>query len=321
MVRFMRAHPKLKDVPLIVLSTREEAITKAEAFALGANDYLVKLPDRIELVARIRYHSKGYINLLERNDAYAALLKKQQELASELARAAEYVVSLLPQEISQTPIRTQWRFFPSAQLGGDCFGYHWIDNDHFAMYLLDVCGHGVGSALLSVSALNALKSQTLPNTDFRSPSRVLAALNSAFQMQDHNNLFFTVWYGVFNRVTRELSYASGGHPPATLVNGLGAVTRLATQNFIIGGFSGASYSGGAVKVELPSRLYLFSDGVYEVERRDGSMWSLDELNEYLASPEVEIGREIDHLYGFLQEMRGAEILDDDFSMLRLEFTE
>jgi sigma-B regulation protein RsbU (phosphoserine phosphatase) len=106
-----------------------------------------------------------------------------------------------------------------------------------------------------------------------------------------------------------------------LVSGLGAVTRLATQNFIIGGFSGASYSGGAVKVELPSRLYLFSDGVYEVERRDGSMWSLDELNEYLASPEVEIGREIDHLYGFLQEMRGAEILDDDFSMLRLEFTE
>ncbi len=86
LVRFYRRHPQLKDVPLIVLSSKEEAITKAEAFALGANDYLVKLPDRIELVARIRYHSRGYINLLERNEAYEKLLKSQQELASELAR-------------------------------------------------------------------------------------------------------------------------------------------------------------------------------------------------------------------------------------------
>ncbi len=77
MVKFMRVNSKLKDIPLIVLSTKEEATTKAEAFALGANDYLVKLPDRIELLARIRYHSKGYINLLQRNEAYEQLRKKQ----------------------------------------------------------------------------------------------------------------------------------------------------------------------------------------------------------------------------------------------------
>jgi PleD family two-component response regulator len=87
LVRFFRGHPRLKNIPLIVLSTREEAATKAEAFALGANDYLVKLPDRIELIARIRYHSAGYINLLQRNEAYEALLESQQALASELALA------------------------------------------------------------------------------------------------------------------------------------------------------------------------------------------------------------------------------------------
>ena len=53
-----------------MLSTKEEPTVKAEAFALGANDYIVKLPDRLELLARIRYHSKGYINLLQRNEAY-----------------------------------------------------------------------------------------------------------------------------------------------------------------------------------------------------------------------------------------------------------
>jgi sigma-B regulation protein RsbU (phosphoserine phosphatase) len=82
LVKFFRVHPRLKDVPLIVLSTKEEATTKAEAFARGANDYLVKLPDRIELMARIRYHSTGYINLLQRNEAYAALLASRQALAA-----------------------------------------------------------------------------------------------------------------------------------------------------------------------------------------------------------------------------------------------
>jgi len=88
LVKFYRAEPALRDTPLIVLSTKEEPATKAEAFALGANDYLVKLPDRIELVARIRYHSQGYINLLERNEAYQALLASQKALAAELAEAA-----------------------------------------------------------------------------------------------------------------------------------------------------------------------------------------------------------------------------------------
>ncbi len=73
LVKFFRANPATKLIPMIVLSSKEEATTKAEAFALGANDYIVKLPDKIELIARIRYHSQGYINLLQRNEAYEAL--------------------------------------------------------------------------------------------------------------------------------------------------------------------------------------------------------------------------------------------------------
>ena len=65
LVKFFRANPKTREVPLIVLSTKEEPIIKAQAFATGANDYLVKLPDKLELIARIRYHSKGYVAQLE----------------------------------------------------------------------------------------------------------------------------------------------------------------------------------------------------------------------------------------------------------------
>ncbi len=79
LVKMFRANEPTRETPMIVLSTKEEPTVKAEAFALGANDYIVKLPDRLELLARIRYHSKGYINLLQRNEAYDALLESQRQ--------------------------------------------------------------------------------------------------------------------------------------------------------------------------------------------------------------------------------------------------
>ena len=80
LVRYFRANPNTSDVPIIVLSTREEPAMKAEAFQLGANDYVIKLPDRLELVARIRYLSKGYLNLQDSQEAWAAVLASQEQL-------------------------------------------------------------------------------------------------------------------------------------------------------------------------------------------------------------------------------------------------
>ncbi|MNO49496.1 Phytochrome-like protein cph2 [compost metagenome] len=80
LVREYRNHPATRDIPIIVLSTKEDPLVKRAAFAAGANDYLVKLPDNIELVARIRYHSRSYMTLLQRDEAYRALRVSQQQL-------------------------------------------------------------------------------------------------------------------------------------------------------------------------------------------------------------------------------------------------
>jgi len=80
LVREYRNNPLTKDIPIIVLSTKEDALIKSAAFSAGANDYLVKLPDTIELVARIRYHSRSYMTLLQRDEAYRALRVSQQQL-------------------------------------------------------------------------------------------------------------------------------------------------------------------------------------------------------------------------------------------------
>lgn len=76
----LRANPQTKETPIIVLSTREDAETKSLAFSLGANDYLVKLPEKLEMIARVRYHSGACINRLERDEAFNALRESQRQL-------------------------------------------------------------------------------------------------------------------------------------------------------------------------------------------------------------------------------------------------
>lgn len=80
LVREYRSNPATRAIPVIVLSTKEGATMKSEAFAAGANDYLVKLPDKIELIARLQYHSRAYLNQVQRDDAYRALRESQQHL-------------------------------------------------------------------------------------------------------------------------------------------------------------------------------------------------------------------------------------------------
>jgi signal transduction histidine kinase/HPt (histidine-containing phosphotransfer) domain-containing protein len=80
LVSQFRANPATRDIPIIVLSTNENPQVKGQAFAMGANDYLVKLPDKIELIARIRYHSRAFLNLVQRDAAYRALRESQQQL-------------------------------------------------------------------------------------------------------------------------------------------------------------------------------------------------------------------------------------------------
>jgi sigma-B regulation protein RsbU (phosphoserine phosphatase) len=312
-VTAMRADPELKDVPLVLLSANDDAAVKAEAFSRGANDYLVKLPAAVELVARIRYHARGYQALLERNAAYS-------RLHAELQEAAGYVRSILPPPVT-TPMSTAWTFIPSSSLGGDAFSYHWLDDDHFAMFVLDVCGHGVGSALLSVSALNTLSTRSLPGIDFLLPDRVLEALNNAYPMERQNNLYFTIWYGVYQLSTRTLTYAAAGHPPPILLAPGEPPKQLQGIGLPIGTFEGLDYDSFSTTVPPGSKLYLYSDGVFEVEKKDnGGMLPFDEFIAILTGLKQQSCQErVDCIIETVQEVQGKLAFDDDCSLVEFVF--
>ena len=254
--------------------------------------------------------------LTERNQAFA-------QLNQELVEAAEYVRSILPQPISQGEIRTDWKFVPSASLGGDAFGYYRLDEDHFVIYLIDVSGHGVGAALLSVSVMNALRSQSLPDTDFKDPEQVLASLNLAFPGEENKDMFFTIWYGVYNKTTRELTYASGGHPPALLIGETdlddSTARPLRTPNNVIGAVRDVTYQKSKHRVGEQTTLYVFSDGVYEVEKPDGSMWQLEEFTDYMNKIKKDSPSKLDHLYHHVKNIGNLENFEDDFTIVAVAF--
>lgn len=319
LLRYFRANEKTRNVPLVMLSAEEEPIVKAQAFAQGANDYIVKLPNRVELLARLRYHSQNYIRLLERDEAFRQLEMSQSVLKSELAEAARYVRSILPAPVEDSVVAVSWEFIPSTLLGGDCFGYHWLDEDHFAIYLLDVCGHGVGAALLSSSVANMLRSQQLIHTDFYTPGDLLTSLNGAFLMEKHDDRFFTMWYGVYNRKTGVLRYASGGHPPAILLSGTNVesleVTALKTPGLVIGGMASSKFTTCEHQIAPFSRLFIFSDGAYELSKeRDAT--HLDHLIEVLKSS---VDDEISSVIEFARAHAPQSIFQDDFSIIKVLF--
>lgn len=246
-----------------------------------------------------------------------------QSLAKEINEAAQYINSLLPAPVTGV-ISTSWQYIPCSGLGGDAFGCHWIDDDHFAIYLLDVCGHGVGSALMSVSAINTLRSQSLKNVDFLKPSSVLHALNNIYLMENHHGKFFTLWYGVYSKSERKLKFASAGHPAALLVStdstSKSELIALQTPNIAIGCFEDFEFAEDEIALKRFAKLYLYSDGVFEVEKSNGDMMCFSEFNDLM------------HQYTDPSEMQSAFVLknieminanntvfEDDFSLLEIIF--
>lgn len=318
----MKGEPTLRHLPVIMISALDEIETVVRCIEAGAEDFLPKPFNPTLLHARIgaslekkafRDHEQAYVHQIE---------ESQKRLEGELQEAARYVVSTLPPTMRE-PFAISWAYDPSTELGGDSFGYHWIDENHFAIYLLDVCGHGVGAALLAVAAINVIRSGSLPKTDFLDPGQVLSSLNDAFQMEDHNNMFFTIWYGVYDLTARSIRHSSGGHPAALLLkpdkHGTDFVEHLRCPGMLIGAMPVVTYNSETTPVPENARLFVFCDGAYEIARPDRTRLDFDdEFVPFL----VKNGRSANipqDVLNWVRSVHGSQILADDFSFIAMDF--
>jgi len=243
-----------------------------------------------------------------------------EELARDLAKARRYLESLLPAPLRGGAISTEWVYQPSAQLGGDAFGYHALDEHRFAVYLLDVSGHGVEACMLAVAAMNVLRQRALPDTDFRRPADVARRLNAMFAMEDHNFMFFTLWYGVFDARRRVIEYCSAGHHPAyALSTDRRDLRPLRTANPPIGIDGAGEFTADQAAIAPGETLYVFSDGVFEVVTPTGERLELDDFLRLVPGTPVSGMTEPERLHHLVKRSARVGPFDDDFSLLTVNF--
>jgi len=243
------------------------------------------------------------------------LTDTQNRLENDLNKAADFVEQLLPYPI-KSPIEIDWLFQPSDVLGGDAFGYHFLDDNSFAVYLIDVSGHGVGPALYSVSVLNIIKEESLANTDFHNPSDLMNSLNRIFQMNKYDNKYFTIWYGVFDLKKKILKYSSAGHPPAILLKPNEDTMELDAGNIFIGAFPDTDYKDEEIAVDAGQTIYIFSDGLVEFMKKDNTVFSMAEFKTTLEEFNKK-NDTLDDLLLVLENLKMKQNLQDDISLLRL----
>lgn len=313
--RQVKADPNLSTTFFIVLTSLDSVADVVKGLDSGADDFITKPIEQNELKARVRAGLR--LHQMSRD-----LQNQKQLLEIELGEAVDYVRNLLPSPMYQ-PLTINSRFIPCKKLGGDCFDYYWLDADYLAIYLLDTAGHGLGATLPSISVLNLLRSRAIPRLNYYQPNQVLSALNDTFQMNYHNNKYFTIWYGVYNRVNRQLIYASGGHPPAVLLSKNAPedsqIKLLKTTGVPVGMFPDSEYANGFCQIEDFSSLYIFSDGVYEINSSRGGDWDFDAFVKLLQERYNHENHNLDEILNHLLALNSKTVFDDDLSILEIMF--
>jgi serine phosphatase RsbU (regulator of sigma subunit) len=243
---------------------------------------------------------------------------EEEELAAELRRAMDYARAILSQPIEHGPVRADWWFVPALQLGGDAFGYQFLDDVTFTGFVLDVSGHGIGSAMHAANVANTLRRRALPGVDFREPARVAAGLNTVFPMEEHNELMLTIWYFVYELTSRTLRFCSAGHHPSYLVSPGGqAPEPLWFRGPAIGMLPKGKWTEGSVAVAPSAQLCVFSDGAFEIVDANGREWGIEDLRRQIAAASGPVRPR--QAWDAIRAAVRPGPLDDDFSVLAITF--
>ncbi len=254
------------------------------------------------------------------------LAQANEKMQHDLNVAARIQRSLLPTEIPEIPgVTVHWRFLPCEELAGDTLGVIPIGGDRLAVFVIDVSGHGVPAALLSVTLTHWLSGgpsgSRLLRSDgsVRPPSAVLDELNAQFPMDPSTAQYFTMFYATIDLASGELVYASAGHPPALHITDTGDVERLGATGVPVGVVSTKSYEQRRHWLGPRDRLYVYTDGLIEAERAPGQQIGVEGVEEHaLAAMSRPLDRAVIEIMEACSGPGGPTEPADDLTLLAIE---
>jgi PAS domain S-box-containing protein len=269
-------------------------------------------------------------DVTDRRRAEEGLAEANRRMRFYLDAAAEIQKGLLPASNPELPdLEAAWTFRPCADLAGDTFNFLTLNDGSVGFYIIDVSGHGVPAALLSVSLSHNLspvsgRSWLLGregNDDEKPtpPPEVLSRLNGQFQLQPGRPQFFTMIYAIYESRNNLLRYVTAGHPPIILVSKTGEARTLPTSGMPVGVVERASWYELTTKVDTGDRLYLYTDGVTEASNDSEEELGINRLVDMLASYRDEpLQASVDAVRAQVEAWCGAKPPGDDVTILALE---
>lgn len=258
------------------------------------------------------------------------LMMRQIEIEQSLSSASHIQRSLLPQSLPHNDAFSfSWEFLPCETVGGDLFYLAPLSEDALMVYLLDVSGHGIPSAMVTVSVYQSLTAQTgrlvkrildrSPYFEVPGPAEVLTALDREYPFERFEK-FFSIVYLLLDPRTGRVRYCNGGHPPPILVRSDGTWDLLSEGGTLVGLGGVLPYHEGQVQLAPADRLYLYSDGVTEHFTPDGEPYGDDRLlNFLLRQRHLPLERVIHGLMSDLQGYGRGRPPGDDLSFFGIEF--
>ncbi len=225
--------------------------------------------------------------------AHSQLLKKQQQLEKYQRSAAEIQKSLLPTNLPDIAnLQVAWRLVPCEQVGGDLFNVARLTEDTVLAYVLDVSGHGISAAMVTVSIYQSLSPHagrivrrplhSPPYFRLLSPAEVLQQLEQEYPLERFGKLF-TISYLLINTRTGRIRYSSAGHPPPLLVRSDGSYQALSAGGSIIGTGCSGPFEEEEVQLHRGDRLFLYSDGITEHSNHQDQQFGQERLLRKLAA--------------------------------------
>jgi sigma-B regulation protein RsbU (phosphoserine phosphatase) len=322
----LKADDALKGIPVIFISALTEPLDKVKAFATGGVDYLTKPFQMEELHARVETHLTLRRLQTELEDSNARLAKANDRMSRDLRAAAKIQGAFLPRQVPRVPgANFAWVYRPCDELAGDGLNVVPLGDGQVGLYVLDVSGHGVAAALLSVTLSRLLSPPSDPSSillrdrgGLTPPGEVVAHLNRLFPFDPATEQFATMVYGILNTPTGELRYASAGHPGPVFLPAGSDPLILDSQGFPIG-LADDPYEERSVRLGAGDRLCLYSDGVPEAMNPTGEPFGTNRLLEVFGRGRSEtIGECVMTLLGEVTKWQGSEKPLDDLSILAVE---
>jgi sigma-B regulation protein RsbU (phosphoserine phosphatase) len=318
------------EIPVIFLSGMDSPHDKVHGLELGAVDYITKPFDSGEVLARVdtQLRLRRLTNSLQL--ANEALSVKQKELERDLRAAALIQQALVPRTAPDVSgLMFAWHFNPCEQIGGDLFNILPLTATEIALYVLDVSGHGVPSAMVTFSIAQALTPETgftlQLNADEQldgkvtPPRRLMELLEIEFPIERFDR-YFTISYLLLNIETGHIRYSNAGHPPPVLLRKNGKRQLLSAGGPPIGlGLSG-DFCEGEAQLEPNDRLYLYTDGVTEYCNADGSMYGIERFYHSLSESRTEpLGQACDHVLQAAHDFAPGIKQQDDLILFGVEY--